>query len=246
MGPVPKKILDIRSLLWYNRCMTNHKPLYPIGSLLNGRIVRDFRTDREEPPQGQNVGGGKRRRYRYRRFYLLECLSCQEQDWVRMNGHTRKTNGCPCQRRKNFCNGCKKYLPHGMGPSGRCKNCWVRPRWTLDGWLERGRLYSEFRSANSKTRKGAAKRRQRTDAVRAFLYAEQEGLCKLCSMPLDIIGSHLDHCHTTEKVRGLVHPLCNHLVGVLDAAIVNGALLPSIHQIVEGFFSYVGIKANLR
>jgi hypothetical protein len=44
----------------------------------------------------------------------------------------------------------------------------------------------------------------------------QEGLCAVCSK---ILGKfHIDHCHTTGVVRGLLCHRCNVLIGALDDA----------------------------
>jgi hypothetical protein len=47
------------------------------------------------------------------------------------------------------------------------------------------------------------------------MYQEQKGLCGFCDQPLseNITESHVDHSHKTGKVRKLVHPRCNALLG---------------------------------
>lgn len=54
-----------------------------------------------------------------------------------------------------------------------------------------------------------------------FLYKKQEGLCKICSVPLKLHNTdddhketvHIDHCHTTGKIRGLLCNKCNSGLG---------------------------------
>ena len=41
--------------------------------------------------------------------------------------------------------------------------------------------------------------------------AAHDGLCDICRDPIDVI--HLDHCHATGKVRGLLCRYCNHGLG---------------------------------
>ena len=51
------------------------------------------------------------------------------------------------------------------------------------------------------------------------LFNKQKGCCVICSSPLELFGSdkHLvaqvDHCHTTNKVRGLLCTKCNTGLG---------------------------------
>lgn len=47
---------------------------------------------------------------------------------------------------------------------------------------------------------------------RLTLYNKQGGFCAFCGDPL-LRTFHIDHCHTTGKVRGLVHPNCNLIIG---------------------------------
>ena len=47
------------------------------------------------------------------------------------------------------------------------------------------------------------------------MYAEQGGVCKICSLPANHNSNHLciDHCHETGKVRALLCDLCNRGLG---------------------------------
>jgi len=44
------------------------------------------------------------------------------------------------------------------------------------------------------------------------MYAEQRGCCKICGEHHDKL--YIDHCHTTDKVRGLLCPCCNAFIGM--------------------------------
>ena len=76
-------------------------------------------------------------------------------------------------------------------------------------------------SLNSKER--SKKRRQRTDLLKKFninadqyeaILKEQNGVCAICqnSEPCDRLLA-VDHCHTTNKVRGLLCSNCNMAIG---------------------------------
>lgn len=43
------------------------------------------------------------------------------------------------------------------------------------------------------------------------MYDEQNGECNICNKPSNNL--HVDHCHTTGKVRGLLCVNCNQLLG---------------------------------
>lgn len=53
------------------------------------------------------------------------------------------------------------------------------------------------------------------------LYSEQDGLCAICTKPMNFMGSRetrmtnacVDHCHSTGKIRGLLCTSCNLGIG---------------------------------
>ena len=59
----------------------------------------------------------------------------------------------------------------------------------------------------------------------------QDNRCALCGDDLDEKNKpdspHLDHCHKTNKIRGIVHQHCNHLLGCArdDKAILKKAII---------------------
>lgn len=62
-----------------------------------------------------------------------------------------------------------------------------------------------------------------TKEVLNQMYVNQEGCCAICSSPLSLEVSntkkgkaHIDHCHTTGKVRGLLCTKCNTLLGMAE------------------------------
>lgn len=44
------------------------------------------------------------------------------------------------------------------------------------------------------------------------MYADQQGCCRICGEHYDKL--YIDHCHTTDKVRGLLCPCCNAFIGM--------------------------------
>ena len=63
------------------------------------------------------------------------------------------------------------------------------------------------------------------------LLDRQEGLCKICTEPLDDSGV-VDHCHTTGKVRGLLCQQCNSGLGFFKDSILS--LLRAIKYLIKG------------
>jgi len=44
---------------------------------------------------------------------------------------------------------------------------------------------------------------------------EQGSLCAICNLPMEEKDICIDHCHKTNKVRGLLHRTCNAAIGLL-------------------------------
>lgn len=45
---------------------------------------------------------------------------------------------------------------------------------------------------------------------------DQSGACKICQTGLHKTNTHIDHCHSTGRVRGLLCNRCNQAIGLLD------------------------------
>lgn len=56
---------------------------------------------------------------------------------------------------------------------------------------------------------------------------KQNNCCAICKSESML---YVDHCHTTGKVRGLICPSCNTMVGFLET---RGHLLPSIQEYLQ-------------
>jgi hypothetical protein len=191
---------------------------FPIGTRFKNREVVDIKTHIQTQEKPISKGNGQISFKVYRKLYRVKCLECSGERWIRLDGVSRGTNppACTCGA-----------TPPNWGP---------RPKWNIENWLAGGRPYKPLNQSSKKY--GVSRQKVRRALVCTFLHAEQNGLCAFCTMPVSVVGSHVDHHHESDRVRGLVHPLCNYLIGVLEAALTAGVPLPSISQIVKGFFTY--------
>ncbi len=55
---------------------------------------------------------------------------------------------------------------------------------------------------------------------------DQNGLCEICNLTMEEKDICIDHCHSTKKVRGLLHRTCNAAIGLLkeDVSILANAI----------------------
>ncbi|MFD8914437.1 endonuclease VII domain-containing protein [Streptomyces sp. NPDC059575] len=120
-------------------------------------------------------------------------------------------------------------------PAGhkRCPQCavvkphsdWERNKSSSDGWA------SYCRPCRAKRNEESRLKRQYglTSAERDAMIASQRGLCVIC---LNAPAAHVDHCHKTGRVRGVLCFNCNSGLGLLrddpDAARRAAAYLEGI------------------
>lgn len=110
-------------------------------------------------------------------------------------------------------------------PSRPCKNGhslrWVGTNNCVECAEEKKGDYSE-----SRREKRLVKKYGITNEAYAEMAAAQDNCCKICeeSVP-DRAQFHVDHCHNTGKIRGLLCSRCNQAIGLLreDPAIIRRA-----------------------
>ncbi|WP_342671180.1 endonuclease VII domain-containing protein [Streptomyces chattanoogensis] len=87
-------------------------------------------------------------------------------------------------------------------------NEWERNRSSSDGWASycRSCRAERNRESNFKRKYGI------TVAQRDVMIADQNGLCPICQSSEPV---HVDHCHKTGKVRGVLCFNCNSALGKL-------------------------------
>lgn len=113
--------------------------------------------------------------------------------------------------RDRMCSKCS--LHKAMRSSAWCKHCsseYDRRRWSLMSGEQRKEEH--------------LKKKYKIDLeIFNQMFDEQQGLCKTCSVPLEIfvdISSRnracVDHDHSTGKVRGLLCNHCNRALGLIE------------------------------
>lgn len=103
------------------------------------------------------------------------------------------------RRTNRFCRECHKQL---------CKERWHK-RSPIDRWASRAKMYKV------------------TKEFLVDMHEKQQGKCAICGeIPKSERGLHVDHCHTTGAVRGLLCHGCNTGIGALkeDAEILSNAI----------------------
>lgn len=127
---------------------------------------------------------------------------------------------------RRYCKKCKEDTER-VQCDDRCKPCNDRRR-TL--WLIKDRVCATPLCSGLAFQKGTYCRRCSYESnlrtrygvtleEYAWLAYNQQFCCAICSRKLDFStkrGAVLDHCHTTNKVRGLLHSSCNTAIGLFD------------------------------
>lgn len=79
-------------------------------------------------------------------------------------------------------------------------------------WMEEGRSSAAKRVAGFRTRTGCE---LTLDQYRNLLIRSRRK-CECCGRPVRGRSEHIDHCHKTNRVRGILCPGCNTKLGVLE------------------------------
>lgn len=126
------------------------------------------------------------------------------------------------------CSACEARLPHdqfyswtkgGVGNkhlSWYCKECTkTKARQNHNAKKNDSKYQQIRRNAYYKTMYGVTR-----DELNV-LFKKQLGSCGICGILLEQYGSktHLDHCHTTNKIRGFLCTNCNRGIGHLQESV---------------------------
>lgn len=160
----------------------------------------------------ENCRAATKRRPKHER---KPCIQCGETDYSKFS---KRFNGQPYQRCKNCINlnnaEAREGVPPGHKRCSRCKGIKV-----LDLFYEdldaRNGLHSWCKEcACSETWKKTYRKTSKVTPNYHAMLASQNGICKICgNPPQDGKKLHLDHCHRTGKIRGLLCANCNHGLG---------------------------------
>lgn len=172
---------------------------------------------------------------RYKAEYTLRCKKCRNEKGWRF-GRVCKTHGelGPEDVKKNgFCKKCHRLSANSKRNSNRE---WFNAKMAEDRlknpekWKER---YKKVYQYNLKKMGPAlrntveiARRNGLSQDDYEKLFEEQSHKCKICNMPETrkhrsggIMRLVVDHCHTTNKVRGLLCAKCNLMIGYAEDSV---------------------------
>lgn len=98
-----------------------------------------------------------------------------------------------------------------------CNNCITKPEVIED--LKSKKSYSDWKSSLKRDFKI-------TEKIYNQMLLDQQYLCKICDLhvsqvPTSMKHFHVDHCHKTGKVRGLLCGSCNQSLGLFKENIPN-------------------------
>ena len=113
-----------------------------------------------------------------------------------------------------------KWMKDGL--QTRCKECRKQYKYKVNSEYQK-----EWASANKEKVKGYRLKAQYGLSLEEYdlMYKEVGGRCEICKEPHDILC--VDHCHTTNEIRGLLCSQCNLGVGNLRDSV---ALLESAKE----------------
>ncbi len=144
------------------------------------------------------------------------------------------------------CRKCKEHLPSDKfgkdrskpdGLSHRCKSCW-QAYWD-SYYAKNGQTYrdraSKWRAENERQHSGMTLKRKYGITMDEYeqLLRAQGGVCAICGKPetrrnkQGVFRLHVDHDHSTGKIRSLLCSMCNSGLGYFrdDPEIMKRALL---------------------
>lgn len=184
------------------------------------RRVDNSPSDMSEP--------GEKKRSRCQRMLSREAFA---KNRASRDGYRAYCRECPAEyhQRRRLARG-KKVLPKDSTSQGHkhCRGCgtikphgrWDRNRTVSDGLSTRSPSTRTCRKAGGRT--GRLKRRYRLPLAERDKIADQMGIH---SIGLSAPAAHVDHCHETGRVRGVLCFNCNSAIGKLgdDPDIVRRA-----------------------
>ena len=132
------------------------------------------------------------------------------------------------------CLDCKETLPlHKFYKKGK-----YRQSYCVDCQRERSKGRTNFKKYTSEELRERHLRLTYGLSLEDYdkLLEKQENLCAICKKPnTSKRPFHVDHCHTTKKVRGLLCITCNTMLGRIET---NPEILKNLNTYLSGDYDY--------
>lgn len=179
--------------------------------MTNRSYVRCAAPDCPDPTRPHSARGFCRQCY-YRVYaptQVAVCKECGQQKHLQAKGKCAACYKRTTSRPNVVCSACGETREHAA--KGMCSICYMRTK--APGYVAQRRAkwhatpmperQKRNRTSNLKYKYGL------THDQHAEMLEAQGGTCAVCPAP----ASHVDHCHTTGKVRGLLCRACNVTLG---------------------------------
>lgn len=143
------------------------------------------------------------------------CVTCYKREWSR---EKRRRNPVPKKEYKPIMSKCHPDRRHWG--KGLCIACYGKEYRKFNPEVNR-RATAKWRIKNADAIYNKHLRYRYGISIQTFneLYNQQHKQCKLCKQPLKKEEAVVDHNHTTDKLRGIVHQKCNMLIGWFEASL---------------------------
>lgn len=144
--------------------------------------------------------------------------------------------------KEKTCRVCQKTKPihdfykvssNKSGYENRCKPCNISAQklWAQNNKEKRNAIEKRYRSKPEVMRRKVLKQYNLNEELFQELLVLQEKKCKICSLEFTSMA-HVDHCHKTNVVRGLLCGSCNRGLGMYKD---NPELLRKAAEYLEEF-----------
>jgi len=110
-----------------------------------------------------------------------------------------------------------KVSSNKSGYENRCKSCNIAAQklWANNNKEKRNAIEKKYRSKPEVIRRRVLQQYGIDETIFQELLAKQKNMCKICEKEFTSMA-HVDHCHTTGIVRGLLCGKCNRGLGMYD------------------------------
>jgi len=135
------------------------------------------------------------------------CTSCGKKRTYTSKQVVAKSKGNNCKSCANSMSNGGTGLSYDKGGNRLCAHC------KKNRARSNNSLCQPCSSTDLSKRFQARYRYERYGVNKEWFDARFKGSCEICDKEISVSETHIDHCHSTNKVRGLICGLCNKGLG---------------------------------